>query len=123
MDALAGQLAELQRRYPEAHLESAPGGPRVIVVPGVLLGAGWSAASATVRVLVPIGFPHVKPDCFYTDANLRLATGAEPAASNLQAAFAGKYRWFSWHIATWDPVRGSLDQYVHVCESRLKEVR
>lgn len=123
MDVLAEQLAEVQRRYPDARIEAASGGSRLLIVPGVPVGAGWNARSTTVRVLVPVGFPHVKPDCFYADATLRLATGAEPQSSNLQSVFGGQYRWFSWHISTWDPTRGSLDQYLHVCEGRLKEAR
>lgn len=123
MDPLAEQLAEVQRRYPGARLEGAAEGSRVLVVPGVCMSAGWNASSTTVRVLVPVGFPHVKPDCFYAESTLRLATGAEPASSNIQSIFGGQCRWFSWHISTWDPARGSLDQYLHVCESRLKEAR
>lgn len=95
----------------------------MLMVPGVCVGTGWNALSTTVRVLVPVGFPHVKPDCFYVEPTLRLATGAEPVSSNIQSIFGGQYRWFSWHISTWDPMRGSLDQYLHVCESRLKQAR
>ena len=84
---------------------------------------GWNTQSTTVRVLVPVGFPHVKPDCFYADGALRLASGAEPASSNLPNIFDGQYRWFSWHVTTWDPVRGTLDQYLRVCESRLSQAR
>jgi hypothetical protein len=76
-----------------------------------------------VLVLIPVGYPHVKLDCFYTDATVRLGSGAEPAASNVQAVFGGSYRWFSWHLAAWDPIHGSLDQYIRFCEGRLKEVR
>jgi hypothetical protein len=123
VDVLAAQLAAVQRRYPAARVESAPDGSRVLIVPDLRLCCGWNASATTVRVLIPVGFPHVKPDCFYVDATLRLASGAEPASSNLQSIFGGQYRWYSWHIATWDPARGSLDQYLHVCESRLREVR
>lgn len=123
MDVLSNQLADLQRRHAGADLAAQAGGANLLIVPGVPLGGGWSLSSTTVTVLIPAGFPHVKPDCFYADAALRLATGAEPAASNLQSVFGRQYRWFSWHIATWDPMSGSLDQYMHVCESRLKEVR
>jgi hypothetical protein len=123
MDVLTQQLADIQRRYPLARLEAAPGGAHVLVVPDVPVCQGWNQESTTIRVLVAVGYPHVKPDCFYADTSLRLATGGEPAASNIQTAFGGQYRWFSWHITSWDPTRGSLDQFLHVCESRLREAR
>ncbi len=123
MDVLSAQLAEIKRRYPAARLELAPDGAQVLVVPDVLLCGGWNASATTIRVLIPIGFPHVKADCFYADATLRLASGAEPASSSLQNIFGGQYRWFSWHISTWNPAAGSLDQYLRVCQSRLQEVR
>lgn len=123
MDVLSSQLADLQRRHTGAHLVAQGGGAYLLVVPEVPLGGGWSLTSTTVTVLIPAGFPHVKPDCFYADAGLRLATGAEPAASNIQSVFGRQYRWFSWHITTWHPTSGSLDQYMHVCESRLRELR
>lgn len=123
IDLLASQLVDVQGRYPQARIDPATGGARVLVVPDVPLGHGWNQRSTTVRVLVAVGFPHVKPDCFYTDGSLRLAAGGEPASSNLQNAFGGQYRWFSWHIRSWDPSRGSLDQFVHVCEQRLREPR
>jgi Prokaryotic E2 family E len=123
MDLLTQQLADIQRRYPLARLEAAPGGARVLVVPDVPVCPGWNQASTTVRVLVAVGYPHVKPDCFYVDTSLRLAASGEPAASNIQTAFGGHYRWFSWHVTSWDPTRGSLDQFLHVCESRLREAR
>jgi hypothetical protein len=94
-----------------------------LVVPDVPLPPGWSKGAITVRILVPAGYPQVKPDCFYVDHDLRLATGTEPANGNIQSVFGSQYRWFSWHIASWDPVSGSLDQYVRVCQARLKEVR
>ncbi len=123
MDILTEQLCDIQQRYPRAQLDTAQGGARVLVVPDVPLCQGWNQASTTIRVLVAVGYPHVKPDCFYADPSLRLATGGEPASSNIQTAFGGQYRWFSWHITSWNPTRGSLDQFLHVCESRLREAR
>jgi len=123
MDPVDIQLGEVRERFSGAAFTTSPDGARVLVVPGVSLPQGWNMGSVALRVAVPIGFPHVKPDCFYADANLRLADGGEPASSRVQAALGGSYRWFSWHLSAWDPVRGSLGQYIHFCERRLKEVR
>jgi hypothetical protein len=123
MDVVDQQLLDVMRRYPEARVQVNADGTRLLVVPSVPVASGWTTATATVLVLVPVGYPHVKLDCFYTESTLRLATGAEPASSNVQTVFGGSYRWFSWHLATWDATRSSLDQYVRFCECRLKEVR
>jgi hypothetical protein len=85
MDPLTRQLADVQKRYPNARFATSPDGQRLLVVPGVSLGPGWSCREATVSVVVPAGYPHVNPDCFYTDAGLRLASGADPGSSYLQA--------------------------------------
>jgi hypothetical protein len=122
MDVIAAQVADVERRYPDARVEQASEG-RVLVVPGVPTGDGWSRANVTVRVLVPAGYPHVHPDCFYTESDLRLVSGAEPANSAMQVMFGSEYRWFSWHVGSWDANNGSLDKYVRFCEQRLKDPR
>jgi len=122
LDALDAQIDQVRRLYPNARLEASDGN-RVLVIPDFPLPAGWNRRAVTLRILVPGGFPHVKPDCFFTDGELRLASGAEPGSSTLQAVLGSQYRWFSWHLATWDAVSGSLVQYVRFCHQRLREVR
>jgi hypothetical protein len=123
MTNVNGQLAEVEFRRPGAAIESMPGGQDLLVVPMVPLPPGWNRPAATVSILVPTGYPHARLDCFYTEPDLRLANGADPANSSVQAVFGGQYRWFSWHVTSWDPVTGTLDRYVRFCESRLKEAR
>ena len=123
IDPLARQLLTVQSRFGAARLETTSDGQRVLVVPDVPLPVGWNKESVTIRLLVPVGFPHVKPDCFYADADLRLRNGSEPANGNVQAVFGAQYRWFSWHLTGWDPTTGTLDQYVRFCQARLKETR
>ncbi|MHB8438520.1 MAG: E2/UBC family protein [Acidimicrobiales bacterium] len=123
VDVLDNHLASVKARHPKAELVQMPDGQRLLVVPDVSVRSGWTKPSVTVRVLVPVGFPHVKPDCFYTDADLRVAPTQEPKASSVQAVFGAQYRWFSWHLQDWSPVNGTLDQYVRFCERRFHEVQ
>lgn len=123
MDLIAQQLEELRGRVPAASLERSPEGHQVLLVPGCRLGPGWSQEAVGIRFLIPAGFPHVQPDCFYVDPELRLASGAEPANSSIQAVFGGQFRWFSWHLASWDPLRGTLDRYLRFCQRRLGQAR
>lgn len=123
MDVIAGQVAEVQRRYPDARIEQSTDGQRVLIVPGVTVGVGWTMNAVTLRVLIPAGYPHVHPDCFYTEAQLLLASGGDPSNSSIQHMFGAQYRWFSWHVTAWAPENGTLDQYVRFCQRRLKEAR
>jgi len=121
MDVVLTQLADIQHRYPDARVEPSPDGQRVLVVPDVPVAEGWNLPAVTLRVLVPMGYPHAHPDCFYAEEQLRLASGAEPANSSIQPILGGQYRWFSWHLGNWHEATGSLDQYVRFCERRLRE--
>jgi hypothetical protein len=122
LDIVDSQLAEVQVHYPDARMETVPDGQRLLTVPGVGVGPGWNKTQTTVRILVPTGFPHVKPDCFYTEAELRLAAG-DPASSAPQTVFGATYRWFSWHLQDWNPASGTLQKYVAFCRRRLQEAR
>jgi Prokaryotic E2 family E len=121
MDIVLEQLADVQRRYPQAHVEPSPDGQRVLVVPEVPVAEGWNLPAVTVRVLVPMGYPQVNLDCFYAEQQLALASGAAPTNSSIQPILGGQYRWFSWHLGNWDAGNASLDQYVRFCERRLKD--
>lgn len=123
MDPVRTQLSNVQRRYPGATIEVTPEGQQILAVPDVPTGVGWSRDRVTIRVLIPVGFPNVKLDCFYTEADLKLASGAEPGNSSMQAVFGGSHRWFSWHVNSWDPSNDGLDQFLRFCERRLREVR
>jgi Prokaryotic E2 family E len=122
MDLAAAEVTALHERYPEARIEHG-GDQRMLLVPGVHLPRGWSLAETTLAVIVPVGFPHVGPDCFFADAELRLASGAEPANSAMQPLQGRQHRWFSWHPASWAPGAGALGCYLRFCEARLREVR
>jgi hypothetical protein len=122
VDLAAAEIAGVQERYPQATIKQ-DGDLRALLVPGVRLPPGWSLAQTALAVIVPVGFPHVGPDCFFADAELRLASGAEPANSTMQPLQGSQYRWFSWHPASWAPGAGALGRYLRFCEARLREVR
>jgi len=119
---VASELDLVRERYPQAAVQEGEG-QRALVVPGVELPDGWSHAETTISILVPVGFPHVGPDCFFADAELRLASGVEPQNSAMQRLLGRQQRWFSWHPAAWEAQSNSLGAYVRFCEGRLREVR
>lgn len=116
------QLERLRREFPQARLEPRPDGSYVVVVPNVPLPAGWSKNATTVIFHAPVGYPAAKPDCFWADADLRLAAGTPPKNTGFQPPPSGgePKLWFSWHTETWNPNRDSLVSYLKAIEDRLK---
>lgn len=123
IDPATQQLAAVQERYPGASLIPQPDGSKVLEVPGVRLPQGWCLERTSVWVVVPIGYPQVKPDCFYASSDLALFNGAPPASSGIQQLLGRPMRWFSWHLQAWDPLRDGLAQFLRFAERRLADPR
>jgi len=122
MSILEVQLEDIVRQYAGAKVEARPDGTTLITIPDVPLPPGWNRSQATVQFITPVGFPMAQPDCFWTDAELRLAGGGLPKNSNLQnpPPFGGGAKlWFSWHVAVWNGSRDSLRSYLAVIMNRL----
>jgi len=117
------QLDGVRERYPGASVHPASDGGYRLHVPGIVLPPGWSLSETSIWVVVPPGFPNLRPDCFFADVGLRLASGVEPASSSIQPLDGTPLRWFSWHLSTWDGSRDGLVQYVRFVERRLSDVR
>ena len=120
------QLEILRSQYPDVAVRHFPSGAILVVLPKVLLAEGWSKNSTAVSFLAPVGYPHAKPDCFWTDGDLRLASGAPPANTGpnpIPEMNESGHLWFSWHTAQWNPNRDSLLTYVNVVKNRLRDVR
>src|SRR6202020_1911443 len=100
MSVAQQQFEKLRAIYPDATCTNLSDGSAWVVIPKLPLPAGWSQGETTVRFLLLPAYPSAKPDCFWTDENLRLATGSEPQASRVQPghSYTGQLRWFSWHI-------------------------
>jgi hypothetical protein len=63
------------------------------------LPPGWSMNETPVLILFPPGYPETPPDNFYTDPDLRLASGHDPEGGSGMLDHAGRrWRQFSWHF-------------------------
>ena len=122
MGVLEEQFTSLLQDYPSAQMKPQADGTFVVVIEGSKLAQGWNQATTTVRFVVPLGYPIARPDCFWTDSNVRVANGtANPKNAAIQlTAFAGEQMWFSWHVGSWNPQTDSLKTYMKVIEARLK---
>src|SRR6266850_1845514 len=78
------QLQRLQKEFPNARLEARPDGSFLVVIPEVPLPQGWNKDRTTIIFHAPVGYPAAKPDCFWADADLRLAGGASPKNTGFQ---------------------------------------
>jgi hypothetical protein len=125
MTIIEEQGAELTIKRPGATCVANPDGSCLVTVPNVLLPAGWTPSAITVRFIAPVGFPTAKPDCFWTDSNLRLDGGRVPQNTGQAQLPNGPnpLLWFSWHLQKWDPNTDSLLTYLRVIENRFLELR
>jgi len=120
------QLGKLRNLYPEATAELRPDGSRLIRIPKYPLPKpGWNADSTTIYFVVLASYPMARPDCFWTEPNLRLASGGPPqnTSVNNSAGTIEQLLWFSWHPSTWNPNTDDLLTYVRVIDRRLQELK
>jgi Prokaryotic E2 family E len=125
MTPLEGQFEILSRSAPGATLQKLPDGSHLVVVPAVELPIGWSKRTVAVKFLAPVGYPFAKLDCFWTDPDLRLASGANPmnTGTNPIPHAATPHLWFSWHVGSWNPNVDNLLTYLYVIRRRLNDPR
>jgi hypothetical protein len=121
------EFALLEARYGE--LEHGPNGEWVIVK-GWLLPVGWNKPATSVLVQIPPGYPVTPPDNFYTDNDLRLASGTDPGntSGNQSPIDSRRWRMFSYHVegSDWHPhadvLQGhNLQTFFAGVEQRLRE--
>lgn len=121
MTPLEEQVDLLRRSEANADCQKLHDGTHLITVRALNLPNGWSKKAVDVKFIVPVGYPFAKLDCFWTDQDLRLATGAVPMNTGFNSIphLGTPHLWFSWHVATWNPNVDNLLTYLHVIERRF----
>jgi hypothetical protein len=125
MDLLDQQFEELRKTFGQATLRRRGDNTAAIEIKNFPLPEGWSTPDTSILFVVPAGYPVARPDCFWADANLKLASGQPPANSTPNNQHGGPENrlWFSWHPSSWNPNVDSLITYVNVVRRRLQELR
>lgn len=125
MTPIEQQFECLRVQFGKATIQPLPNGTHLVTIPEFELPKGWNSPSTAVKFVVPVGYPLAKPDCFWVDASIRLATGATPqnTGPNPIPDAPGPQLWFSWHVGPWSPSRDTLLTYVRVIQNRFKELR
>jgi hypothetical protein len=124
MGPLNDQFEQLRRKYPHSTLQQLPDGSAIITAPDIPLDdQKWNKQSTTVYFLAPVGYPTAKPDCFWTDADLRLRNGSPPKNTGNQPPprIGVPTLWFSWHASKWNPNSDNLRTYLRMIEDRLAQ--
>ncbi|HMV09289.1 MAG TPA: E2/UBC family protein [Cyclobacteriaceae bacterium] len=123
MTPIERQFEQLRVLWPEAAITGLADGSYLITVPSVELPPGWNKARTDVVFIAPVGYPLAKPDCFWTDFDLRLANGGLPQNSqqNQIPHLSDQRWWFSWHLASWNPNTDNLMTYFNVIKCRLQQ--
>jgi hypothetical protein len=122
--ALTMQLEQLQERFRGAEVRQMEGDTKLVIVPDVRLSDGWSKTSTTIRFIIPSGYPFAPLDCFWADADLRLANGMQPQNSgcNPIPGHPETLLWFSWHLqGPWNPNRDTLSTWMNVVIDRMRK--
>jgi Prokaryotic E2 family E len=118
-------VQRLLARVPEATAREVQGHGTLISIPGIALVAGWNKPVTHVHFLAPQGYPFAKPDCFWADQDLRLASGALPQNTqqgNPMPGLPQAGRWFSWHVDQWNASRDDLLSWLASIRARLAKV-
>jgi hypothetical protein len=124
---MSDQFDEVKLRYPRATREVLPSRAALITVPAFLLPGGWSKTAVTLRFMEPNGFPLACPDCFWVDPDLRLASGAMPQNTGVNAIPETQFAellWFSWHVnQAWKPNRDRLLTWIACIADRFRKLQ
>lgn len=119
------QLGDLRGQYPDATWVILPNGTVRVTIPNVVLPKGWSRERVTVHMVLPVGYPVARPDCFWTDPDLRLEGGRTPQNTglNLIPETTDQLLWFSWHIESWNPNGHSALTWLRVIRKRFEQLQ
>lgn len=125
MQLATQQLEQLRAAGRDLSWETRSDGTILVTIPHFKLREGWSKPEVTVYFVIPVGYPMAKPDCFWTDDDLRLRGGALPTNTTSNTNYGGPRNllWFSYHATFWEPNKDNVETYLRIIKQRLDDVR
>lgn len=97
-----------------------------LVIKDFVLPPGYQPTQVDLLIRLPLQFPDVAPDMFWTDPPVRYSTGAVPPAADLMEIHLGR-SWQRWsrHFAgaQWRPGIDDLRSYLRLIRSTLGRER
>jgi len=122
LESVEHQIKRVRQDYPQLEVRPQSDGTVHVEIADIPLPSGWSKEKARILIVLPIGYPQTKPNGFEVDADLRLATGQMPGAS--QSQINGQtWMHVCWNPKSWDASRENLWRYVKFVEKYFEESR
>ena len=121
---LERHYARFLEHHGDAKIRELPSGAALITVTDITIPPGWNIDVATIRFIVPVGYPSAQPDCFWIQPTIQLSNGTVPKNSSMSQIpeTTDTWLWFSWHLqpGQWKPNRDDLLTYFFIVMSRFK---
>jgi len=96
------------------------GGMACVLLRDYPLPPGYNKRSSDLLMRLPLSYPNGKPDMFWLEEDLTLAGGAIPQRAGVIETHLGRrWRRFSWHPKSWDPIKCDLRTFIEFINCRL----
>lgn len=118
----ARYLSGKQYRYSEEGM----GGWVHVIVEDFALPCAYTPRTCRLLIRIPPGYPNANPDMFWTQPDIRLASGAVPQATECHETYNGQ-SWQRWsrHIpqGCWRPGTDNLQTFLRMIRLELEKGR
>lgn len=123
LPVLIEQIERVRQDYPNLIVTQRQDGIIDLEIPAFELPAGWTKAQTSVLVTVPVGYPDNKPQGFFVDSDLQLASGQQAGGlSGAQMINGRNWNAFCWNSAEWNPQTDGLRKYVKIMLCRFEDL-
>lgn len=96
----------------------------ILLIDRYPLPPGWNKSETQLLLMLPPSYPNGKPDMFWTDDDLTLASGDEPEkATTFENHCEKRWRRFSWHATKWTPGKDNIHTYMAFVDRRLAQLK
>jgi hypothetical protein len=94
-----------------------------IIIKNHALPPGYNKQYTRLLLKIPLSYPNGNPDMFWTDPDLRLASGASQANTNIENVLGEPWLRFSWHPQKWNPGIDNLNTFIEFVNRRLVQLK
>ena len=120
-ERLEPEIEKLRTEFGGCEVRPQPDGSVVLALGPVALDSGWGQAESRVFLVVPPGYPDQRPQSFFADGGLKLASGSEPKCSGQNTVAGEPATYFCWNPQVWDPSKDDLWKYAKLMAERFDE--
>lgn len=117
------QIRRVRRDYPGLAVTKQADGSIDLEIASFQLPPGWTETETAVMVSVPVGYPDSKPQGFFVDTDLGLASRSQAGGlSGPQDRNGRSWNYFCWNSESWNPHRDGLWKYFKIMLSRFEDL-